>query len=254
VLTDVGRYLLVAVLATAASGQSKQKAAYVLFGDKNIPQIASGGGWKTTIFITSMDIVPTPYTVKFYGDNGSPMNVNIIGRGNISQFSGTLPAKGVTVVETGDVGPSSVTTGWALIATDGYLGVQAIFRQRNEGRPDFEAVVPADEGIADAVVLPFDNVGFTASMAIANPSSFQSATVTAAVFDDSGSRIVLDQFTMAPLTHQAFTLPSRWSQTANRRGSIEFTTTAFGVSILGLRFSGAGAFTSVQVMDSLKRP
>jgi len=236
-----------------ASAQTKQRSATVFSGDKVIAQVADGGGWKTTFYITSMDTATSTFTLRFYGDDGRPLAVPIVGKATAAFYDGTITPKAVTVIETAASG--ALRFGWALLETTGYLGIQAVFRQSGGAvRPDFEAVVVGDEGFDDKSVLLFDNQGFTTSMAVVNPFSFSRATVTVAIFNAGGERILLDQFTMEPMTHSAFAIPDRWPVTANQRGSIEFTTTSIGLSILGLRFNGAGSFTSVPVMDSFKRP
>lgn len=243
---------LLCIVAVSAFGQ-KERAVYSGPGETAIPQIADGGGWKTTIYITCMELSPVPFKITFYGDDGKPLALDLIGRGRVSTISTSVAGRGTITLETAE-SSSAVRTGWALIESDGRLAIQAVFRQRVEGRPDFEAVGLGENTLNTKLVLPFDNVGFTTSMALAVPLDFVRATVTMAVYDESGSRIGLDQLDMQPQTHLAFTVPDRFPVTRGRRGSIEITSTGLSLSVLGLRFNGAGSFTSVPAVYSLVRP
>jgi len=164
------------LIGASAVFAATPKAASVSPVGGVFPQIADGGGWKTTITLVNMDQADAPYTLSFYGEDGKPMKLDIIGIGQGFQVQGTLNVRTSKVLETvGTTG--TVNVGWALLDTFSFIGGQAVFRQRVNGRPDFEAVVPIGDEFDDKFVLAFDNAGNTTSMAIVNPSSYSKTTV-----------------------------------------------------------------------------
>jgi len=59
------------------------------------------------------------------------------------------------------------------------------------------------------------------------------------------------QFTMQPNTHTSFVFTDKWPFTAGKQGTVSFDCSdtfgpnAFGLAVLGLRFTATGSFTSV---------
>ena len=212
-----------------------------------VSQIADGTSWITSITLVNLEDSPSEYQVDFYDDSGNPMKLDFTA-GSWSSVSGTLAVNGSIVIET--TGESSVLKQGYAIVNDTiccpHLGGHAVFRNHIPGRPDTEAVVPLSSFDSDGqYVLPFDNTnGFVTSMAYCNPWKYDATTITAAIYDEAGNRLYLDQFRADPRKHEAFTLPERWTQTVGKRGVVVFSVTGYW-SALGLRFNPAGSFTSV---------
>ena len=130
-----------------------------------------------------------------------------------------------------------------------------VFRQRVEGRPDYEATVPFVAAWYPYVALPFDNTGgFVTAMAVVNPFLSRYRTVYARIYDSMGNLLQTARLDLPPGRHMAFTLPDRWPVTVDRRGVIWFSGprgrlwTADALPLLGLRFNPTGAFTTVFVL------
>jgi hypothetical protein len=216
-----------------------------------IPQIAAGGGWKTTFMIANLEETkPVTWSLKFFAPDGKPMSVPIVGMGRNSVFGGVLNIHGSIIVETEDTG--NLVEGWAKLESSGAddVGAVVIFRQRIAGRPDFEAVVPVSFSIDYEFVLPFDNTnGYVTAVAWVNPSQYGDTVFDAEVFDESGNLIGTDRIRLAPGQRQAFSLPERLPATAGRRGTIAPKLDLDYLSALGLRFSPSGSFTSVHTLS-----
>jgi hypothetical protein len=205
--------------------------------------VVDGGTWKTILTLVNVDTTVGAYVIKFYADNGSPMTLPTTS-GTANTIAGTLPVNGSVVIET--AGTAGVLSqGWALVTTTSDITGNAIFRQTVPGRPDFEASMPLIVYVeGNDYVLPFDHITASTGVAIVNPLSFTTITVSVTFRDEQGNQFFADSFTLTPLAHTAFSLAQRYPQSQGRRGVVELITTSSTMSVLGLRF-GAAAFTSI---------
>jgi hypothetical protein len=225
----------------------------VLLGDCLIPQFVNGDGWSTSITLVNLSTVPEAYLVGFVKSNGSEWPVSITGQGKVTEIRGTLmPAQTVTY-ETDGAGP--LEQGWATVLGQTIervrIGGFAVFRQKTPGKQDSEAVVSFGNLVDDHFVLVYDNQnGFVTGAALLNADPRQGATVTAIIRDQSGAVLGTDSFTLGSFSQTAFVLPSRFPATANRRGSILFSTSGRSLTGLGLRFSPFGPFTSFHALTA----
>lgn len=239
------------VALDGASG-AKEPSAYVFAGDNVIPQVVDGAGWQTSFSFANLDSRTVVFYIYFFDDAGNEMSLAVSGVGTTSGVKITLPIYQALTFETPGT-KGGLSQGFAYIVRDdiGYVvGGQCVFRQRVSGRPDFEAVVPFVNELDKRFVLLYDNSNnFTTSMAIANPS-YDTIQVTATIRDEDGNTLDLGQITLGPFVHQAFATSARWPTTARRRGIIEFRSTGWGASVLGLRFNPGGSFTSFHVLSN----
>ena len=223
-------------------------------GNDIITHLADGGSWKTSITVInlSQDKAAT-FTLNFYDDSGAAHSFSFEGIGNASTLTGTISAGGSTVIKT--TGASPITTqGWAqfdYFGTTDSVGGFAVFTNGNGN----EAAVPFESSIGENPILSFDNTnGLGMGVALAN-SDFSTVTVTATFKDGSGSILGVRQFTMTPMTHTSFIFADQWPFTAGRQGTVYFQCSdmfgpnAFGLAVLGLRFTPQGAFTSVAAFE-----
>lgn len=221
----------------------------------SVSQIASGGGWKTTL--TVVNLLPAQNTVglRFRGDDGGPLALPLI----ITQQGISQPAMASSVDRTIEPGaqllieseaPSASATlvGWVEVISSGPVAGFAIFRQRGQNGRDSEGTAPLETSRSSSLMLPFDSTtGFSTGVALVN-STNQAVIVTATIRDDSGAQIGLQAVALPAMGHTSFAVTDRFSTTSGRRGIIEFQNTAGGaIAGLGLRFSSFGSFTSVPV-------
>jgi hypothetical protein len=234
------------------TGKTAPRDLTVFTGDSVVPQFVDGDSWATTVILVNLDKKRIHVQLLFFDDNGRDLPVSIIGRGTVRGIDVTLePLSSQTIQTTGT--SRTLSQGWAYIIRDDIkdrIGGMAVFRQRVTG-PDFEGVVPIVSEFDKHFVMPFDNTnGFTTGYAIAN-SDVDPITVTATVRSETGAVLERKTITLGRLAHLAATVPSAFPSTAGRKGIIEFESTGYGASALGLRFNPTGPFTSFHVLTNI---
>ena len=246
--------------ATRSSAKPSRRAmpmiaSQVGTGEDIITQVADGGGWRTTITIINLSqTVDAVFYLNFYGDDGSPTTFNFVGVEGCpcSYIQGTMSPAASVVVQTAGVG--AVTEGWAqfdYFNTSEFVSGFAVFSNGNGN----EAAVPFESDIAGNEILSFDNTnGYGMGVALANSDAL-TVTISATFRDGSGNVLGTDTFTMDSMTHTAFIFAQQWPFTAGQRGTVylqptDSSGTAFGLAILGLRYTPKGAFTSVTSLQA----
>jgi hypothetical protein len=238
--------LLAVPLATTAQVRPRSTSTFTTSIDGVIAQVVDRGSWKTIITLVNVDTSVGAYVIKFYADNGSPMTLPTTA-GTTNTIAGTLPVNGSVVIETAGTA-AALSQGWALVSTTNKITGNAIFRQTVSGRPDFEASMPVIVYVEDnEYLLPFDHITASTGVAIVNPLSFTTITVSVTFRDEQGNQFYADSLTLGPLAHAAFSLAQRYPQSQGRRGVVELSTSSTAMSVLGLRF-GPAAFTSILPM------
>ena len=220
----------------------------------SVAHLAAAGSWKTTIVLVNSGSTPAQARLNFFDESGNALGLPLTLPQSpsadpmvASTFDTTLGAGASLAVECRGPDSQPVQVGSAQLLSDGSVSGFAIFGTK-AGDHDQEAVVPLESRSAASYVLWFDNTaGMVVGLALANLST-QLATVEVTIRDESGSVIGTDTIPLPARGHTSFELPVRLAQTAQRRGTVEFHTTASGqISVLGLRFN-PGAFTTIPVM------
>jgi sugar lactone lactonase YvrE len=208
---------------------------------------ATGGDWQTTFTLVNPGLLAAHAELDFFDQNGNAIapqqtgtaagNTGLINPAALLQL--TAPATGTT------------TTGWANLLSDGGITGFGTFRlQTSTGIQ--EAVVRADNRNGRAFYLPFDNTGGDYyGVAISNLSSSDELIDVIVRDPVTGATVDTEQFFLGALSHTQFLLNQQFPATANLRGTAEFSSAGFfgtgDISVLGLRFTQGGAFTSVPV-------
>jgi len=221
-----------------------------LTGAGALPQIATGGGWKTTFTTVNLASAPVQLRGLFYNDAGAPLPIPIRpisgAAGSeyvVSSMDTTIPVGASTVGVTED--PGTVKVGWGELLASGSIGGFAIFRANGQ-----EAVVPAENRKSEKYVLWYDNTpGFVTSMAVSNASGVP-AEIEAVVRGEDGVTKDTRKIKLPAQGHAAFELVKQLTATANSRGSVEFRSPGGMVSMLGLRFRG-NAITTIPVLTAV---
>lgn len=222
----------------------------VLSGAGALPQLASGGGWKTMFTTVNLGAAQAQTRVSFFNDAGAaltlPLSPSPDGPGAevwASSTDNTLPIGASSVVVTEAAG--DVKVGWGDLLASGTVGAFAIFRANGQ-----EAVVPLENRKTDKYVLWYDNTpGFVTSMAMSNASGVP-ASVEAVVRAEDGSTKDTQTIKLPAQGHAAFELVKKLAATAGGRGSVEFRSPGGAVSMLGLRFRG-NAITTIPVLTAI---
>jgi hypothetical protein len=224
----------------------------------SMPQIASAGGWETTLTLVNTTASSQEALLNFFGDDGSagwfpftfPQQLSqstILG----STFDQTLNANAILVLDTNGPVDERADAGWAQLSANQGVSGFAVFKYTPTGQ---EALVPLETRNAPSYVLAFDNTGIIANgLAIANASP-NAASIPAIVRDDSGSQIATGSLNLPAEGHASFMLTdsaSGFPVAAGRRGTVEFDTPQGGqISVLGLRANGT-ALTTLPVLANV---
>jgi len=212
-------------------------------------QVASGGGWSTSVDLINNSGSAVAARISFLADDGTPLTFPITG----SASSG--PVTDLTIPPYTGVGLDSeattagVVTGWADVEASGALNVYSILRLRLPGLPQqADIYVRMDTSPAPSLTVPFDNTnGCVTGFALANQST-NAATITANLLDSTGTQITSTQINLPGHGHAAFYVPQQFPQSANQIGIIQFQSAAGGITGTGLRFDPSGSFTSVPII------
>ncbi|MBI5281168.1 MAG: putative Ig domain-containing protein [Candidatus Solibacter usitatus] len=217
-------------------------------------QVASGGGWKTTLSLINVGAGPATVRISLAADDGSALDlplvvtqqgasVTLVG----NSLERTLAPNAGLLVET-EAAISATLAGWAEVRSTGPVSGYAIFRQRSgEGR-ESEGTSPLESRTAATVLVSYDNqAGFSTGVALVNLAAAP-ATVTAILRDDTGAELARDAFLLPASGHTAFSMPEKYPALLGRRGMVEFQSNqSGGLSALGLRFNPSLSFTSIPV-------
>jgi hypothetical protein len=260
--TTAGTYSFV-IRAVDAAGQSGTQNITITINATAvapragvITQLASGGGWKTTMVLLNVGTTPANVKVNFAQDDGTPLSLPFVitQQGASVTVVGTtiersIPANTTLLIES--EAPGTVThVGWADVRSSSTISGYAIFRQRGGDGRDSEGTSILENRVVSSVILPYDNTaGFITGIALSNLNATGAASLTASIRDDSGTEVARDTITIPANGHTSFAVSDRLPATAGKRGFVEFTsTTSSGISGLGLRFSPTLSFTSIPVV------
>ena len=253
------------ILATgAAKGRDAvvpSKPALYLLDNQVFPHLATGGGWETVIVMVNMSSSTLHYNTYFYSQSGAPMTVTFRTQpaGNVvttSAMNATLPPRNSFNFSLYDATPNT-KIGYAIVeydSADGRLGGYAVFRQRVAGRPDFEALVPLSSYSDHKFYLPIDEIqGFQTAIALCNPASNTSNTLTLLMMDLDGNEVVRKSLTLGPGVQTAFIIQEQFPQMIDRLGTLYVEGSSTRLSAIGLRFNtrNGSAFSSVPIMNYL---
>jgi hypothetical protein len=222
----------------------------------SLAQIASAGNWTTIITLVNNGTSAAQIQLNFYDLNGNPLPLPL----SFPQTSSAVNTPATTVVQTINpgatliiqtTGPASQQTqvGWAELLSSGSVSGFAVFQQLSPGSSLQEAVVPLETRNPNSFVLAYNNTnGYVTTAAIANVST-QTANINVTILDGTGAILQTTTISVPPLGHTDFSLPVSYPVTSQRLGLIEFQTPAGGqISVLGLRFDPAAAFSTIPLL------
>ena len=164
-------------------------------------QLATGGGWQTTLTLINYSPQPVTCVTNFYSDIGSPLSISF-NQGSVSTRTDTLQV-GQSIHDQTTGSPPAVTQGWAQTTCTGPIQASVLYRLYQAGAPVGEASVNAET----APTNEFATFAQTLTgVAYANPSTTQSANITLTVYDGTGKRLGSQIVTLGPLAHGAANL------------------------------------------------
>ncbi len=235
----------VALMIAASSVCSAQQFTYYF------PQVAIGGGWKTTIFISNAAPSGTTASgsITFTRSDGTPFAANWVdsagnpvgGGGNTIAFQ---LASGESRKFT-SVGDMPLTTGYAMVSANATVLGSAMFTQLDGGgRMLAEAGVPMGIPLPKQAVFVDTTAGFKTGVAIANPNT-AALRINFELVSDTGQMIRTTQRELPPSQHLAFFVHELFPDAPEMVGRLQFYCTNPMVSV-ALRFDPSFAlFTTM---------
>ena len=223
----------------------------------SLAHIVSAGTWETLVNYVNLGSTNAKVRTSIFGNRGLPLALPF-------DFPQITPRSGALLASSLDrtlapgasllmhsAGPDSQPTdqGWSSIFSDGKVSGFAIF---TNSFYNWNAVVPLEERNAASYLLPFDNTGnIVSGLAIANLSS-QDVNVPVIIRDNTGAQIDSRPIPLRAEGHESFLLADRYPVVKGKRGTVEFDTPGSGrISVLGLRFTGLQAATTVPVLANV---
>src|SRR5262249_35205060 len=215
-------------------------------------QVASGGGWRTTMALINPPATEVAARIDFYANDGKPLILPLSSSqtslNTTGSFAAFVVAPKASVILESEGLTSSIAVGWADVQATAPLSGYSIFRMRSPGSGDSEGTVPLDAAISSGSVLPYDNSrGYRTGVALANQGA-TAANIGVLLLDQNGTQIAASQVTLDAFGHTAFFLDDRFLQSANQLGFIQFQNTSDAIATIGLRFNPSGSFTSVPII------
>ena len=222
----------------------------------SMAQIASGGGWDTTLTLINTGAATADARLNFFGNDGSPPQLpftfpQVLPTGPlvVSTVDLTFNANALLVLDSQQASNPNAQIGSAQLLSNGTVGGFAIFKYMPTGQ---EAIVPLETGSAPSYVLAFDNTGAGAlatGVAIANVAA-QPANIPVVIRDDTGKQIGAETISLPAQGHTSFMLNGNYAVTKGKRGTLELATPPSGqISALGLRANGR-ALTTLPLLTS----
>ncbi len=226
-----------------------------------LPQIASGGSWKTQLNLINPSPSESGVRIVFRTDAGEPLTVpvNLTVRDGspmggaegsrsrseeltAAEISETIPPWSSLHVGTLDEHAEAVV-GWAEIIHPGQVTGYAAF-EHFKSPGVLTDLLPA---LAPSFLLPFDNAnGSQVGVALINGDTSSPAAINLTIWDSAWVRIGSEAFDLPPGGHLSFMLAERHPATADKQGVLECRTAPDGrIGGLGLQFDASGRFVSI---------
>jgi sugar lactone lactonase YvrE len=214
-----------------------------------LPQVASGGGWSTTIALVNTGGTTAGAHLDFYDDQGAPLPLMLtqafVSRSSTSADANLAPGTMALIQASGDL---STRTGWARLSAQGNVNGYALLAFSDDSGTK-EAATPVFIPPASAYLVPFDNsAGYFTGVAVANNSA-QASDVLATLRDSTGQIISTETISIPAWGHVSFGIGSRYPVTANASGTLEFSSPVGGqIGVVGIRAGSNRSFTAVPAL------
>jgi hypothetical protein len=238
------RVLFSLVLILSASAASFAQSFTYYF-----PQIAAGGGWRTTIFVSNASAAGTAAgSITFTMSDGAPffanwvdeMGNNVTGGGNTIAFQ---LASGQSRKYTA-VGDSPLMVGYAMVTANASVLGAAMFTMVDEfGNILAEAGVPMGIPLGKQAVFVDTTGGFRTGVAIANPNNAV-LEIHLELLDNNAQLISTAVRNLGPFQHMALFTDELFPGLPGMVGRLQFWCTNPMVSV-ALRFSPTNQFTTM---------
>jgi len=263
-----GPYNLTINVSDSTGAQSSQSVTLTIQAGPStvtqfFPHLADGGTsdtWQTEFLLINENATTVNASLVFHMDlPATALPIGVPALGKVSQTGKVaIPPNGSVLFRTSGLSSSPLVEGWAEIQSSLALSGQALFRRHAPDGNYYEGAVPLVSSAPTSFEIPFDGTSYTTAsggavafltgVAFANPNSGASATVSCSAYDASGdllgANLLLTQ--VPAFGHTAMSLESTLPVLGTNRGLLACNSTQ-PVGVLGLRFFGAFALSSVPI-------
>jgi len=238
------RVLLTVILVIAASVAASAQSFTYYF-----PQIAAGGGWRTTIFVSNATAAGTATgAITLTKSDGSPFAANWLDENgtNVSSGGNTIPfqlAAGQSrkFITVGDL---PLTVGYATVSANASVLGNAMFAQLDgAGNILAEAGVPMAIPLGKQAVFVDTVQGFRTGVAIANPNS-NVLDIHLELLNDNGQVVATTVKQLLGFQHFAIFTDELFPGAGAMIGRLQFWCTN-PMTAVALRFSPTLQFTTL---------
>lgn len=259
VIANAGDYRTAALAIANIPFTIEQQAASIpgLSYVGAMPHIAAQDVWRTTFTLVNKSVNAAAARLSMFGDPSGALTLPLV----LPQVSSnellaasldrTIAGNASLVVNTGGPQTPPVQVGSAQLSSTGLVDGFAIFHLITGAQ---EAVVPLETRNAASYLLAFDNTGgVVLGVAVQNVLN-QAASIPVVIRDDAGLLLSAPGTTLslAANGHSSFVLSTQYPFTANKRGTIEFSTPAGGrISVLGIRTTPMGNTLTLTTIPAL---
>jgi hypothetical protein len=215
------------------------------------PYLADGQGWRTQVELTNAGGDAAPFTLRFRGATGAPVEVPVKGWGLVREVTGIIPAAGRQTIET-EGGSTSIVEAWAELASGRDLHALSVLYRTGTAGVVSKSALRGAPGAAGRFLVPFESSGsVSTAIALVNTDDLKHADVTVAIRDSAARNAGSQSFRIPPLGRITIS-PSDLPAPAAVRGVAEIVA---GTPVTGaaMRFEEDGAFTLIELIqpDSL---
>jgi len=220
-------------------------------------QVASGAGWRTSLYLVNEASTAAPVVVNFWADGGGalllPLTVTQMGGTSTvtaATLNTTVGANSTVLIESASELPAGLT-GWAEVLSASPVKGYGVFHYTSPAGAESEGSVPMESASPQSFLLPYEGLGsFSAGLAVANLSELQMGSVAVTAWDENGQQLFGTSFDLAPSGHKSLMLSDLLPTATGKRGLLRFdSSVASGITGLGIRANPAGGFTSTVALD-----
>ncbi len=256
--------MFAAVFAAVVSVPALAQGSFAQIAVGQVQGIA-GSYWKTTLIFVNTGQTEVDLTVNFFQDDGTPLNVPVVGGTTGNAQPVKVPGNGSARLELDQTQSSTTLEGWAQVQSAVSVRGQAIYRSHLASGQDYEAVVPMlspgqpvcliyiPPGPTTMLMMPFDNTnGYTTAVAFANLTASDDQLQLNFV-DENGSVLLSPAISLTAQQHIACPTNQPGTGTgcpdlsalASKRGTIVVTANQTDFTAIGLLFNPTGPFTTL---------
>ena len=212
-----------------------------------LPQVASGGGWRTHLRLINASPSQAEITVSLRAGDGAALSIplSVQGAGEskekvTSELVETVaPYSSLRIKTVGPSGPGC--TGWGEIAYRGRLTGYGVL-EHSSGRTLRTELLSE---LRSSFVLPYDNTdGCGVGVGLVN-TGHEAASLAATIWDDDWTVLSHEALSLPARGHASFALSEKFPVTANRHGVLKFHVSEPTIAGMALRFEPDGRFVTL---------